>query len=342
MKVAFILGITGQDGSYLSEILLEKGYDVWGIIRRASNFNTNRIEHIRNKMTLRYGDITDNTCIIDVLNDICKLDPEKIEIYNLAAQSHVKISFEIPMYTSQVDALGTLNVLEAIRHSPLKDRIRFYQASTSELYGKVQSIPQNEETPFYPRSPYGCAKLYGFWIVKNYRESYGLFACNGILFNHSSPRRPDNFILKKITSSVKRYKQTNNSVLTIGNLESRRDIGYAKEYCEGMWRMIQQEDPDDFVLATNETYSIREMIEIAFKYVGVNIIWRNHGIEEKGYCSKTNNLLVEVDSKYFRPCEVDLLIGDYSKAKEKLDWEPQIKLKELIELMLKMNYDYEF
>ena len=334
MKHALILGITGQDGSYLSEILLDKNYKVWGIVRRSSNFNTQRIEHIRERISLQYGDITDFNSINNILKDIEKEEPQVLEIYNLAAQSHVGISFDMPYYTGQTDALGTLNILEAVRKSDISHKIKFYQASTSELFGKVAEIPQTECTPFYPRSPYACAKLYSYWIVKNYREAYGIYTCNGILFNHSSPRRPKNFILRKITSSVKNILDDNTAIMTIGNLNSQRDIGFAKEYCEGMWLMLQQEQADDFVLSTGKTYKIREMIEIAFRKVEINIRWEGEGIDEIGYDSDSDRVLVKVDPKYFRPCEVDLLIGDSSKANNVLNWYPEYGIEELIGLML--------
>jgi GDPmannose 4,6-dehydratase len=318
MKRALISGITGQDGSYLAELLLKKGYEVHGLVRRSSSFNTGRLDHLYlnnpehrgTRLHLHYGDVTDSTNIIRLVE---KIAPD--EIYNLAAQSHVKVSFEIPSYTTHVDALGTLNFLESIRETRAK--IRLYQASTSELFGKVQAIPQNEDTPFYPCSPYGVAKLYGFWAVKNYREAYGLYACNGILFNHESPRRGESFVTRKITLGAARIKLGLQGELHLGNLAAKRDWGYAPEYVEAMWRMLQQEIPEDFVIATGETHSVQEFIEEAFGYLGLD--WRES---------------VKIDEGYYRPSEVDLLIGDSSKAKEKLGWEAIVKFKELVRLMV--------
>ncbi len=339
MKKALITGITGQDGSYLAEILLEKGYEVHGIVRRSSSFNTGRIDHLFNdpavhdkRLFLHYGDVTDTSSLNRLLE---KIKPE--EIYNLAAQSHVKVSFEIPEYTAEVDAMGTLRFLDAIRETGVKTR--FYQASTSELYGKVQEIPQTEKTPFYPRSPYGVAKLYGFWIVKNYRESYGLHAANGILFNHESPRRGATFVTRKVTLAAARIKNGSNEVLRLGNLDAKRDWGYAPEYCEGMWKMLQLKSPEDFVLATGETHSVREFTEEAFAALGMEIQWKGSGIEEKGFLKKDGRQVVGIDPVYFRPAEVDLLIGDPAKAKKLLDWEPKTTFKELVELMAKADFD---
>jgi len=327
-KIAFCTGINGQDGSYLSEMLLEKGYEVHGMIRRSSSFNTKKIDHIYDKLKLHFGDVTD-PLVISAL--ISKIQPD--EIYNLAAQSHVKVSFEIPYYTGQVDAIGTLNILEAIKnHCP---KAKFYQASTSELYGKVQEIPQKETTPFYPRSPYGVAKLYGYWIVKNYREAYGVFACNGILFNHESPKRGLTFVTRKITSELVKIKHGEKKTLLLGNLDAKRDWGHAKEYVEGMWRMLQLDEPEDFVLATGKAYSVRHFIEVATEYLGYEIEWIGDGIDEKGYDKKTGQLLIEIDPKYFRPSEVDFLLGDATKAKEILGWEPKIHFNELIIDILK-------
>ncbi len=330
MKKSIITGINGQDGSYLAELLLEKGYEVHGIIRRSSSFNTRRIDHLRNKPNFywHYADVTDPVSISTLISEI---KPD--EFYNLAAQSHVKISFEIPYYTGQVDAIGTLNVLDAIRsHSP---KTKLYQASTSELYGKVQEIPQKETTPFYPRSPYGVAKLYGFWIIKNYREAYNLFACNGILFNHTSPRRGENFVEKKIVDSlvdILYHKKTD--CFSLGNLESQRDIGHAKEYVEGMWRMLQQDQPEDFVLATGKTHTIRSIVETTARILNVDIEWEGTGINEVGKNKETGEIMVKVDPKYFRPSEVDLLIGDATKAKEKLGWTYSMSLDEILREMV--------
>jgi GDPmannose 4,6-dehydratase len=331
MKIAIITGINGQDGSYLAELLLEKGYEVHGTIRRTSSFNTKRIDHLREhpRFKWHYADITDPVSISNLVSD---LQPD--EFYNLAAQSHVKISFEIPYYTGQVDAIGTLNVLEAIRtHSP---KTKLYQASTSELYGKVQEIPQNEKTPFYPRSPYGVAKLYGFWIIKNYREAYNLFACNGILFNHTSPRRGENFVEKKIVDSLVDiiYNEKIKS-FSLGNLNSQRDIGHAKEYVEGMWRMLQQETPDDFVLSTGITYTIRSIVEMTASILGVHIVWDGEGLNEVGKNKETGEVIVTIDEKYFRPSEVDLLMGDPEKAESILGWKANMGLHEILDEMVR-------
>ena len=337
-KIAFITGITGQDGSYLVEFLLEKNYQVHGLIRRSSTINTNRIEHIfkNQNLFLHYGDLTDftslYTCLINIKNKYS--DIEKFEVYNLGAQSHVKISFEVPSYTANVDANGTLNLLEAVRLSGLGDKIRFYQASTSEMYGLVQEVPQNENTPFYPRSPYGVAKLYSYWIVKNYRESYGIFACNGILFNHESERRGHNFVTRKITIGLNKILNNEEECLSMGNIDSLRDWGHAKDYIEGMWLMLQSETPDDFVLSTGEMHSVREFIELAFKKRGYNIEWKGSGLDECGVDRKTGRTLVRINEKYFRPAEVDQLLGDSTKAKNVLGWEPKIKFDKLVELMV--------
>ena len=327
---ALITGINGQDGSYLAELLLDKGYEVHGTIRRTSSFNTKRIDHLRSRPDFywHYADVTDP---VSISNLVSELKPD--EFYNLAAQSHVKISFEIPHYTGNVDAIGTLNVLEAIRsHSP---KTKLYQASTSELYGKVQDIPQNEETPFYPRSPYGVAKLYGFWIIKNYREAYNLFACNGILFNHTSPRRGENFVEKKIVDSLVRIHLGVDEVLTLGNLNAKRDIGHAREYVEGMWRMLQQESPEDYCLATGKTYSIREIVETVGEILGMKIKWSGEGLYETGTCSLRKKEIIKIDEKYFRPSEVDLLVGDPSKAERELGWKAKMDLREILEEMVK-------
>ena len=324
-----ITAINGQDGSYLAELLLDKGYEVHGTIRRTSSFNTKRIDHLRSHPDFywHYADVTDP---VSISNLVSELKPD--EFYNLAAQSHVKISFEIPHYTGNVDAIGTLNVLEAIRsHSP---KTKLYQASTSELYGKVQDIPQNEETPFYPRSPYGVAKLYGFWIIKNYREAYDLFACNGILFNHTSPRRGENFVEKKIVDSLVRIHLGVDEVLTLGNLNAKRDIGHAREYVEGMWRMLQQESPEDYCLATGKTYSIREIVETVGEILGMKIKWSGEGLYETGTCSLRKKEIIKIDEKYFRPSEVDLLVGDPSKAERELGWKAKMDLREILEEMV--------
>ena len=329
MSVALITGITGQDGSYLAELLLEKGYEVHGIVRRSSLINTHRIDHIYDRLTLHYGDLTDATNIIGVIK---KVEPD--EIYNLGAQSHVKVSFETPEYTGNTDGLGTLRVLEAVRLLGMEDKVRIYQASTSELYGLVQETPQKETTPFYPRSPYGVAKLYGYWIVKNYRESYGLHASSGILFNHESPRRGETFVTRKITRGLSRISTGQQDVLSLGNLDARRDWGHAKDFVEAMWLMLQQDKPDDYVIATGEQYSVRDFVDAAAPYFGMNIEWMGEGLDEVGYDWNTKRPVVKVDKKYFRPAEVETLLGDASKAKENLGWEPKISFKELVEDMV--------
>ena len=329
MKKAFITGITGQDGSFLAEFLIEKGYEVHGIIRRASNFNTHHIDHIMGhpQLTLHYGDLTDSSNLNKLLGQIV---PD--EIYNLGAQSHVKVSFEVPEYTAQVDAVGTLRLLDAMQtHCP---NAKFYQASTSELYGKVQEIPQKETTPFYPRSPYGVAKLYGFWIVKNFREAYDMYACNGILFNHESERRGKTFVTRKITTILSQIHVGLADVLKLGNLDAKRDWGYAKDYIKMMWMMLQQDQPEDFVIATGKMYTVREFVEKAAKHIDMEIVWKGEGVDEKGYDAKTGKLVVEVDPKYFRPAEVELLVGDPTKAKEKLGWVPEVGIDELVEIMM--------
>jgi len=341
MKIAFITGITGQDGSYLSELLLEKGYIVHGLIRRTSLINTNRIDHIfsNKNLKLHYGDMTDGASLYKVLNDIKNLYPnmDRLEIYNLAAQSHVKISFEMPEYTADTDAFGTLKLLEAIINNNLKNITRFYQASTSELYGLVREVPQKETTPFYPRSPYGVAKLYAYWIVKNYRESYGLFACNGILFNHEGERRGHNFVTRKITLGLKKILNGETDRLVMGNLDSLRDWGSAKDYVEGMWRILQHDTAEDFVLATGEMHSIKEFIEEAFRIKGFEIKWKGEGVDEIGYDEKIGRELIFVDSKYFRPAEVTQLLGDPTKAKTLLGWTPKTTFKEIVREMV--EYD---
>lgn len=340
MKKALITGVTGQDGSYLAEFLLNKGYEVHGIIRRSSSFNTKRIEHLyieeyiedmhnAKNFYLHYGDITDSTNVIALIQ---KIRPD--EIYNLAAQSHVKVSFDIPEYTANVDALGTLRILEAVHLLDLKDT-KIYQASTSELYGLVQEVPQSETTPFYPRSPYGVAKLYGFWITKNYREAYDIFACNGILFNHESPRRGETFVTRKITLAAARIKLGLQKKLYLGNLNAKRDWGHAKDYVECMWLILQNDVPDDFVIATGEMHTVREFCELAFKEVGIDLRWEGDNIEEKGIDNETGEVLIEVDPQYFRPTEVDQLLGDPSKAMEKLGWNPtQTPFKTLVKEMV--------
>ncbi len=335
-KIALITGITGQDGAYLAELLLQKGYVVHGIKRRSSLFNTDRIDHLYHdyhekgvKFFLHYGDLTDSTNLIRLISEI---QPD--EIYNLAAQSHVKVSFETPEYTANADGIGTLRLLEAIRILKLEKKTRFYQASTSEMYGLVQEIPQTETTPFHPRSPYGVAKLYGFWITKNYREAYGMFACNGILFNHESPLRGETFVTRKITRAVAKISLGLQEKLFIGNLDAERDWGHAKDYVEGMWRMMQHSEADDFVLATNKKISVRKFIEMSFAEIGISIEWKGKEVNEKGHDKKTGAVLVEVDSRYFRPSEVDLLIGDYSKAKQKLGWEPTRTVEQLCKEMV--------
>ena len=338
MKISLITGITGQDGSYLAEILLEKGYEVHGIIRRSSSFNTGRIDHIINdekykdRFFFHHGDVTDASNLNRLLE---KIQPD--EIYNLAAQSHVQVSFEIPDYTAQVDALGTLRFLDAIRETHIETK--FYQASTSELFGKVREIPQTENTPFYPRSPYGVAKLYGYWIIVNYREAYDLFACNGILFNHESPRRGETFVTRKITRAVARIKGGIQDTLFLGNLDAKRDWGYAPEYCEGMWKMLQQNKPDDYVLATGKNHTIREFCELAFNELGINIEWQGKGINEVGINAQSGYQVIGIDKKYYRPTEVEQLLGDAYKAKNELGWEPKTSLEELVKIMVHSDWE---
>ena len=338
MKKALITGITGQDGSYLAEILLAKGYEVHGIIRRSSSFNTGRIDHIINderykdKFFFHYGDVTDASNLNRLLETI-----EPDEIYNLAAQSHVHVSFEIPDYTAQVDALGTLRFLDAIRETHLKTK--FYQASTSELFGKVQEVPQKETTPFYPRSPYAVAKLYGYWIIVNYREAYDLFACNGILFNHESPRRGETFVTRKITRAAARIKEGLQDTLLLGNLNAKRDWGYAPEYCEGMWRILQQDKPEDFVFATGEQHSVREFTELSFNELDIHVKWQGEGENEVGVDQNTGKTIVGINPRYYRPTEVQTLLGDATKAKEMLGWEHKTSFEELVKIMA--NSDWE-
>lgn len=332
-KKSLITGITGQDGSYLTELLLQKGYEVHGIIRRASSFNTDRINHLYKdrhetgvKMFLHYGDLTDSSNLNRLIEKI-----EPCEIYNLGAQSHVQVSFEVPEYTAEVDATGTLRLLDAIRETGVP--CRFYQASTSELYGKVQEVPQTEATPFYPRSPYAVAKQYAFWIVKNYRESYGLHASNGILFNHESPRRGETFVTRKITMAVARIARGLQKCLYMGNINARRDWGYAPDYVEMMWMMLQQEVPDDYVVATHEMHSVREFIEKSFRHVGIEVAWEGEGVNEVGRNKATGDIIVRMDERYYRPCEVDQLLGNPAKAKRQLGWEPKVKFEELVKIM---------
>jgi GDPmannose 4,6-dehydratase len=333
MKKALITGITGQDGSYLTELLMEKGYEVHGIIRRASTFNTHRIDHLYKdrhdgdaKMILHYGDLTDSSNLNRLIEKI-----EPTEIYNLAAQSHVQVSFEVPEYTAEADAVGVLRLLDAIRETGID--ARFYQASTSELYGKVMEVPQTETTPFYPRSPYAVAKLYGYWITKNYRESYDLHASNGILFNHESPRRGETFVTRKITMATARIVRGLQKCLYMGNIDALRDWGYAPDYVEMMWMMLQQDEPGDYVAATNEMHSVREFIEKSFKHTGTDIEWEGEGVDEVGRNKSTGEIVVRMDERYYRPCEVEQLLGDPAKAKQTLGWEPQVKFEQLVEIM---------
>jgi GDPmannose 4,6-dehydratase len=340
-KVALITGITGQDGSYLTEFLLEKNYKVWGIIRRSSSINTHRIEHVFNDITLRYGDLSDGVNLLNIFNEIKNTYLDELavlEVYNLGAMSHVKVSFDMPEYTGNVDGLGTLRILEALRNCGIPlEQIRFYQASTSEMYGKVVEVPQSETTPFYPRSPYGVAKLYAHWITKNYRESYGLYACSGILFNHESPRRGHTFVTRKITiglGNILRGKQDN---IVLGNINSLRDWGHSKDYVKGMWLMLQQEKPDDFVLSTNEYHSVREFIELAFAKKGFQIKWKGEGVGEVGYDEITGRELIVISEKYFRPTEVDELLGDNTKAKTLLGWKMDYSFDDLINEMVERD-----
>ncbi len=347
MKVALITGITGQDGSYLAEFLLEKGYEVHGVLRRSSSFNTERIEHLyltewvrdmKNKraINLHYGDMTDSSSLVRIIQDV---KPD--EIYNLAAQSHVKVSFDVPEYTAECDAVGTLRLLEAVRILNLEKECKIYQASTSELFGLVQEIPQKETTPFYPRSPYGVAKQYGFWITKNYRESYGMFAVNGILFNHESERRGETFVTRKITLAAARIAQGKQDKLYMGNMDSLRDWGYAKDYVQCMWMILQHPTPEDFVIATGEMHTVREFCTLAFAEAGIELRWEGTGVDEKGIDIKTGKALVEVDPKYFRPAEVELLLGDPTKAKTLLGWNPtQTSFEELVKIMVRHDMEY--
>lgn len=340
-NIALITGITGQDGSFLAEFLLEKGYEVHGIIRRSSSFNTGRIEHLyldewvrdmkqKRLINLHYGDMTDSSSLIRIIQEV-----QPTEIYNLAAQSHVKVSFDVPEYTAETDATGTLRLLEAVRILKMENKTRIYQASTSELYGKVQEVPQSETTPFYPRSPYAVAKLYGFWITKNYRESYGMYAVNGILFNHESERRGETFVTRKITLAAARIVNGLQDKLYLGNLNALRDWGYARDYVECMWLIMQQEEPDDYVIATGEYHTVREFTTLAFKRAGINLKWEGEGLNEKGIDENTGRVLVEVDPRFFRPAEVEQLLGNPNKAKEKLGWNPRkTSFQELINIMV--------
>lgn len=346
-KVALITGITGQDGSYLAEFLIEKGYEVHGLLRRSSSFNTGRIEHLyldewvrdmkqKRLVNLHWADMTDSSSLIRVISET-----QPTEIYNLAAQSHVKVSFDVPEYTADTDAIGVLRLLEAVRICGLADKCRIYQASTSELFGKVVEVPQRETTPFYPRSPYSVAKLYGFWIMKNYRESYNMFCCNGILFNHESERRGENFVTRKITLAASRIAQGYQNKLYLGNLDARRDWGYAKDYVECMWLILQQNTPDDFVIATGEMHTVREFCTIAFNNVGISLRWEGEGVNEKGIDENTGKTLVEVDPKFFRPAEVDQLLGDPTKAKKQLGWNPcKTSFEELVKIMTDHDMNY--
>ncbi|MDI6817671.1 MAG: GDP-mannose 4,6-dehydratase [Actinomycetota bacterium] len=340
-KTALITGITGQDGAYLAEFLLEKGYTVHGIKRRASLFNTQRVDHLYTdpheghpKFLLHYGDVTDSTNVIRLIQEI---QPD--EIYHLAAQSHVHVSFESPEYTANADALGTLRLLEALRILDMGDKVRFYNATTSELYGLVQEVPQTEKTPFYPRSPYAVAKLYSYWITVNYREAYGMYACNGILFNHESPLRGETFVTRKITMAAARIKLGMQDKLYLGNMDAMRDWGYAKDYVEAMWLMLQQDKPDEFVIATGETHSVREFCAESFKELGINLEWRGSGVDEKGIDSATGRVIIEVDPRYFRPTDVEQLLGDATKAREVLGWQPRVTFAELVRIMAKADFE---
>jgi len=344
MKIALITGVTGQDGSYLAELLINKKYFVYGIVRRASLINTKRVDHIYNncKFKLVYGDLSDTPCFVNILSSIKSLhsDLEVLEVYNLGAMSHVKVSFDVPEYTANIDGVGTLRILESIRTSGYSDKIRFYQASTSELYGKVREIPQSETTPFYPRSPYACAKLFAYWTTINYREAYNLFACNGILFNHESSRRGETFVTRKITIGINDVLMGRKDYIELGNLDAKRDWGHADDYVYGMWLMLQQDKPDDYVLATGEQHSIREFIEEAFMQVGISIKWQGEGVNEIGYDPTKGKILVRINERYFRPTEVETLLGDPSKAIDKLKWQPWKKCKDwkgLVSEMLEID-----
>lgn len=341
MKKALITGITGQDGSYLAELLLEKGYEVHGIIRRSSSFNTGRIDHLYDdphkksaNLHLHFGDLSDSSNINRILE---KVAPD--EIYHLGAQSHVRVSFDLPEYTADITGLGTIRILDAIRSTGIKTK--FYQASSSEMFGKAHEIPLKETSLFHPRSPYGCAKVYSYWITKNYRESYGLFAVNGILFNHESPRRGETFVTRKITIGLSKIKLGLDQKIFLGNLDAKRDWGYAKDYVEGMWLMLQQKTPDDYILATNETHTVREFIEESAKILDMEIVWQGKGLKEKGIDKKTGKIIVEIDARYFRPAEVDILMGDYSKAEQNMGWKPKVKFKKLVKIMTEHDFKKE-
>ena len=342
MKTAFITGITGQDGSYLAEQLIEKGYCVHGMIRRSSSFNTGRVDHLYNdqelneegRFVLHHGDLTDSSNLNRLLE---KIAPD--EIYNLGAQSHVRVSFDVPEYTAEVDAIGVLRLLDGIKEVGLDRQARFYQASTSELFGKVQATPQNETTPFHPRSPYGVAKLYAYWTVVNYREAYGLHASNGVLFNHESPRRGETFVTRKITRAAGRIRENLQEKLLLGNLDAQRDWGYAPEYTEMMWRILQRDEPDDYVCATGEMHTVRDFCKHAFSAVGISLRFEGQGEEEKGICEETGNVLIEINPRYFRPTEVELLIGDATKAEELLGWKPEVKFEELVQIMTQADWE---
>ena len=340
-KIALITGITGQDGAYLAEFLLNKDYEVHGIKRRSSIINTNRVDHLyetpqleNKKFSMHYGDLTDATNLIRIIQNV-----KPTEIYNLAAQSHVQVSFETPEYTANSDAIGTLRILEAIRILNLSDKTKFYQASTSELYGKVHETPQNENTPFYPRSPYGVAKLYAYWITVNYREAYNIFASNGILFNHEGPTRGETFVSRKITQSVARISLGSDEILYLGNIEAKRDWGHAKDYVEGMWKILQHDTPEDFVLATGVVHSVKDFVELAFQNIDIKIIWEGKNLDKKGIDKKTGKTLVKIDPRYFRPTEVDLLKGDPTKAKTQLNWEAKTSFSQLVSEMVKYDID---
>ena len=346
MKLALISGINGQDGSYLTELLLEKGYHVWGMIRRSSSINTSRIDHLyeNDNLTLKYGDLSDTTSLVGILNEmkttynVCS--ETTFEIYNLGAMSHVQVSFEVPEYTADIDALGTMRLLNAIKMSGLDKIARFYQASTSELYGKVLEIPQDENTPFYPRSPYGVAKMYAFWITKNYREAYNIFAVNGILFNHESERRGETFVTRKISLAAARISLKKQRKLYLGNLDSKRDWGHARDFVKCMWLMLQQQEPEDFVIATGIQHSVREFVELAFKEVSIEIKWIGRGVEEKGIDANTGNVIIEIDPKYYRPTEVDTLLGNPANAVKKLNWNPsETTFEELVRVMVKSDLE---
>jgi GDPmannose 4,6-dehydratase len=338
LKVAFITGITGQDGSYLTELLLEKQYIVWGIIRRSSSINTKRIDHLfdNKNLILKYGDLSDSTCLVEILLEIKNkyINLERLEVYNLGAMSHVKVSFEVPEYTADINAIGTLRLLNAIKNVGLLDISRFYQASTSEMFGKVVETPQNENTPFYPRSPYGIAKLYGYWITRNFREAYNMYACSGILFNHESERRGETFVTRKITIAIGNIFNGKQDKLILGNLDAKRDWGYAKDFVYGMWLILQADIPDDFILSTNEYHTVREFVEKAFLLKGVEIAWKGTGIDEIGYDKNTEKEYIFISEKYFRPTEVELLLGDSTKARTILKWKPECSFDNLIKIMV--------